>query len=61
MTDLKCFDKAIAQADAMLRAGQRAIAGLLQQPLDRAIERPLLSGKCNFPSTFGKRMEIKWV
>ena len=52
MTDIERCDKEIAEAQAMLHAGHRDIEGLLQQLMDWAIERRLLSGA---------RMEAKWV
>ena len=43
MTDVERCDKEIAQAEAMLRAGHRDMEGLLQQLMDWATERRLLS------------------
>ena len=45
----------IADAEAMLRAGHRDMEGLLQQLMDRATERRLLS------DTGGSRMETTWA
>jgi hypothetical protein len=52
MTDIERCDKEMAEAEAMLRAGHREVAGLLQQLMDWAIERRLLSGT---------RMETTWA
>jgi hypothetical protein len=48
MTDIYHCDKKIAQAEAVLRS----IEGLLQQHINRAIERRLLSGK---------ETEVRWA
>jgi len=52
MTDIERCDKEIAEAKAMLRAAHREMEGLLQQLMDRAIKRRLLSGT---------RMETTWA
>ena len=44
MTDIERCDKEIAEAEAMLRAGHRDVRKFLQQLMDWAIERRLLSG-----------------
>ena len=52
MKDIERCDKEINQDEAMLRAGHRDVEGLLQQLMDRAIKRRLLSGT---------RMETTWA
>ena len=64
MTDIERCDKEIAEAEAMLRAGHREVAGLLQQLMDWSIERRLLSGRGTLPKPDGKRgerMEVTWA
>ena len=64
MTDIERCDKEIAEAKAMLRAGHRVVAGLLQQLMDWSIERRLLSGRGTLlepDSKRGKRMEATWA
>ena len=64
MTDLERCDQEIAQAEAMLRAGHREVAGLLLQLMDWSIERRLLSGRGTLlepDSKRGKRMEATWA
>ena len=63
MKDIERCDQEIAEADAMLRAGHRAVAGLLLQLMDWSIERRLLSGRGTFLKPDGKRgerMEATW-
>ena len=63
MTDIERCDKEIAEAEAMLRAGHREVAGLLLQLMDWSIERRLLSGRVTLlpDGKRGERMEATWV
>jgi hypothetical protein len=64
VTDLERCDKEIAEAEAMLRAGHREVAGLLMQLMDWSIERRLLSGRGTLLKADGKRderMEATWA
>ena len=64
MTDIERCYQEIAQAEAMLRAGHREVAGLLLQLMDWSIERRLLSGRGTLlepDSKRGKRMEATWA
>ena len=64
MTDIERCDKEIAEAEAMLRAGHREVAGLLLQLMDWSIERRLLSGQGTLlkpDGRRGERMEATWA
>jgi hypothetical protein len=64
MTDIERGDNARADAAAMLRAGHRDMEGLLQQLMDWAIERRLLSGQGTLLKPAGKRgtrRETTWA
>jgi hypothetical protein len=64
MTGIERSDKEIAEAEAMLRAGHRAVDWLVQQLMDWAIERKLLSnsGTVQVPGgKLGNRMEATWA
>jgi hypothetical protein len=64
MTDSERCDKEIAEAEAMLRAGHRDVGKLLQQLMDWAIERRLLSGQGTLLKPAGKRgtrRETTWA
>jgi hypothetical protein len=64
MTDIERCDKEIAEAEVMLRAGHRELAGLLQQLMDWSIERRLISGQGTLlkpDSKRGERMEATWA
>jgi hypothetical protein len=64
MTDIERCEKEIAQAEAMLRAGHREVAGLLLQLMDWSIERRLLSSQGPLlkpDGNRGERMEAMWA
>jgi hypothetical protein len=64
MTDIERCDKEIAEAEAMLRAGHRDVAGLLLKLMDWSIERRMLSDKvvAQLPrEKFGDRTEALWA
>ena len=64
MTDIERCDKEMAEAEAMLRAGHREVAGLLMQLMDWSIERRLLSGQGTLLEPDGKRghrREATWA
>ena len=63
MKDIERCDQEIAEAEAMLRAGHREVAGLLLQLMDWSIERRLLSGRGALvkpDGNRGERMEATW-
>ena len=64
MTDIERCDKEIADAEAMLRAGHRDVAGLLLQLMDCSIERRMLSENDAVQTRAGeidKRAEGTWA
>ena len=64
MTDIERCDKEIAEAEAMLRAGHRDVAGLLLQLMDWSIERRMLSENGAVKPRAGEicmRAETTWV
>ena len=64
MTDIERCDKEIAEAEAMLRAGHRDVAGLLLKLVDWSIERRILVENGAVQTCVGeidKREEAMWV